>query len=125
MKLPKLNKKRIALIGAVVVLVLLMMDFNNRMGNYLRLREQEQTVGTQIGELMATEQALKTQIAYATSDVAVEQWAREQGRLIQPGDVPIVPLSPPGSTSPTPAVLAPTPQPVSNWQVWQALFFGQ
>jgi cell division protein FtsB len=125
MKWLRSNGKRIAVLGTIVILVLLMMDFNNRMGEYQRLKGQEEQVSAQVGNLQATEQTLKTQIAYATSDSAVEEWAREQGHMIQPGDVPIVPLAPPNSTPPVTTLVAPTPEPVSNWQVWQTLFLGK
>ncbi len=125
MKRLKVNARRILILVAVLVLVLLMMDFNNRMGDYLRLRSQDQDMQTQVAELQMTQADVSTQIAYATSDVAVEEWAREQAGMAQTGDVPIQPVSPPGSTPVVATLAAPTQQPISNWQVWQALFFGK
>jgi hypothetical protein len=68
---------------------------------------------------------MQTAVAYATSDKAVEDWARSEGHYQKPGDQPVVPLAQPGSepvisTTPTPI---PTPKP--NWLVWQELFFGE
>jgi cell division protein FtsB len=125
MKKFRLADKRILWAGALVVLILLMMDFNNRLGEMLRLNQERQEVGVQVTQLVATQEYLKTQIAYATSAVAVQGWAREEGRMIQPGDIPIVPVAPPGSVTATPEVVVPTVEPVQNWQIWEALFFGE
>ncbi len=124
--MPKLRflDKRILWVLVLVVLIVLMLDFNNRVSELLRLSAQKDEVSTQVYGLERTEEMLKTQIAYATSAVAVEQWAREEGGLSRPGDFPIVPISPGGSTQAAPTLTAPTPQAVANWEVWQILFFG-
>jgi cell division protein FtsB len=124
--MPKLRflDKRILWVLVLAVLIVLMMDFNNRVSELLRLNAQKDVVSTSVYGLERTEAMLKTQIAYATSGVAVEQWAREEGGLSRQGDFPIVPISPGGSTQVAPTLAAPTPKPVSNWEVWQILFFG-
>lgn len=124
--MPKLRffDRRILWVGALIILIVLMMDFNRRVSDLLRLNAQKDVVSTSVYGLEQTEQSLKTKIAYATSDAAVEQWAREEGGLSRPGDFPIVPMSPGGSTPVVPTVAAPTPKPVANWEVWQILFFG-
>jgi cell division protein FtsB len=125
MKKFRLFDRRFLWAGALIILILLMMDFNNRLGEMLRLKDERVQVSAHLTQLVATQQDLETQIAYATSDVAVAEWARQEGHMALPGDVPIVPIAPAGST-PTPEV-APTPtvQPAANWQVWNALFFGK
>ncbi|HEX2979416.1 MAG TPA: hypothetical protein VHO48_04035 [Anaerolineaceae bacterium] len=124
MKLLRLIDKRILWVGVVVVLVLLMMDFNNRMSELLRLEDERDKVSTDVGYLESTQDHLRTQIAYATSEVAVEEWARSEGHMAREGDVAVVPVSPLGFT-PVPQITpAPTAKPVQNWEVWQALFFG-
>ena len=125
MKKFRLADKRILWAGALVILILLMMDLNTRLGEMLRLNQERDDVAAQVTQVVATQDELKTQIAYATSVVAVQAWARQEGRMIQPGDVPIVPVAPPQSVTPTPEVVAPTAEPVQNWQVWEALFFGE
>ena len=117
--------RRILWAGALIVLILLMMDFNNRLGEMLRLKDERVQVSAHLTQLVSTQQSLETRIAYATSDVAVQEWARQEGHMALQGDVPIVPIAPPGST-PTPnAAQALTAQPAANWQVWNALFFGK
>jgi cell division protein FtsB len=121
----RFNDRRILLVLVVVVIVLLMMDFNNRMAELQRLTADRDRLTTRVLELTRTIQVLDTKIAYATSDVAVNQWAREQGKMVKTGDMPIVPMSPVDATpQPTPAVQA-TQQVVSNWDIWYALFMGK
>jgi len=125
MKIVRFFDKRVLIVLGVLILVLLMMDFNNRMGDLSRLKAQRATLTFQVDQLLQTEQLLDTQIAYATSDLAVQDYARNDGKMAQTGDVPIVPIAPQGSTpqpTPTPQNV---PTVVSNWQLWFALFFGQ
>jgi len=107
----------------MVVLVLLIMDFNSRMAELRRLTSEKEIVGRQATQLQLTNVYLKTQIAIATSDRAVEEWARENQRMVNPGDNPVVPLAPSNSTpvpNPTPVV---TPKIINNWDMWMGLFF--
>jgi cell division protein FtsB len=126
-RLPKIrfNDRRLLLVAGVVIVVLLMMDFNNRMTELQRLTTDRDRLTTRVVQLTQTIQVLNTKIAYATSEVAVEGWAREQGKMIKTGDVPIVPISPINATAqPTPAV-KPTQHLISNWDIWVALFMGK
>ncbi len=112
------------ILGALglVVLVLLIMDFNDRMSELRRLTSEKESVGAQATALVKTNMFLETQIAYATSETSVDQWARENQRMQKPGDNPVVPLAPANSTpvpTPTPAV---TPRVVNNWDLWMNLF---
>jgi cell division protein FtsB len=125
MKKIRFTDRRILWAGVLIILILLMMDFNNRLGEMLRLNEQRGVSSAELTQLVETQQFLEKQIAYATSDVAVQEWARQEGRMIQPGDIPIVPIAPPGSVQATESAPVPTVQAVSNWQVWEALFFGK
>jgi cell division protein FtsB len=125
MKFLRSLDKRILVIVGVIVLILLMLDFNSRMADLSRLKNQRDKLSTQDAQLVQTEQFLDTRIAYATSDVAVQDFARNNGKMIQPGDILLVPLSP-GDRTPqtTPFATSVTVQ-VDNWQRWFALFFGQ
>jgi len=105
----------------LAVLALLVMDFNNRMVNLQHLSAQKEQVAAQVTSLAGTRSALETQIAYATLDAAVGDEVREE-RWIREGEIPIVPLAPPGSTLPPPPAPQPTPQPEPNWRIWLSLF---
>jgi hypothetical protein len=107
----------------IVVLVLMIMDFNSRMAELRRLTSEKEVVGSQATQLLQTNVYLETQLSYATSERAVEEWVRESQREIKPGDIPVVPLAPANSTpvpTPTPAV---TPKIIHNWDLWFGLFF--
>ncbi|MGI6251409.1 MAG: FtsB family cell division protein [Anaerolineaceae bacterium] len=120
----KLPTRRIFLIAGIVILVFMMMDFNSRMVTMLQLNREEKHLQTKVVMLEQTKVKLEAQIQYAKSDRALEEWARESGRLINQGDQPVI-IVPPKTLKPTP-----TPQSVQEvvtmdkWQVWRELFFG-
>jgi hypothetical protein len=121
----ELNLKRIAVFIGLGVLLILVMDFNSRMDELTRLQNEAETVRAQATNIMITQVNLQTQVAYATSDLAVEQWAREQARMAQPGDNVVVPLPVPGATPmPTPMPEAPIEE-TTKWDVWMELIFGK
>jgi hypothetical protein len=107
------------------VIVLLVMDFNTRMAELSRLESYSEQVAIEATESLQTLVYLETQMAYATSDEAVEDWARVQARMVRPGDHAIIPMAGEGeAVTPTPMpVEAPTP--VQPWRVWLDLFFQE
>ena len=120
----KFDKRQAIVIILVVFFVLLMMDLNTRLSQLFLITSERDKIQTQVYELKQTRQILITHIVYATSDVAVEEWARVEGHMALEGDVVIIPL-PPGDVTPLP-VQIPTQPPLTlkNWEVWQILFFG-
>lgn len=121
----KVNKKHLAIAALLVLFVFMMMDLNSRLSELSRLTTQRDVVRTEVYQLSQTEMGLQKQIAFATSEVAVEQWAREQGHMALPGDQVVVPL-PPGEVTPVPIVpTAVMPTPAENWEIWRVLFFGK
>ena len=106
----------------LVILALLVMDFNNRMAELRRLRDQQAAVAEELTAAVSTQHDLETQLAYATSEAAVEEWAYVEGRWIREGDIPVAPIVPPGSTEQPTAIPETTPQVESNWEIWMSLF---
>jgi hypothetical protein len=106
------------------ILVMLVIEFNNRANDLHRLEDERSLVVDRLLEQEGTKAALLTQIAYATSDRAVVEWARESAKMKQPGDQVVV-LIPPGSGTPTPTP-APTaiPEDKNNLEHWWDLFFS-
>jgi hypothetical protein len=122
MKRPNFSWKYAIIIIGVVVLAYLVMAFNNRVVNLRHLSAQKERVAAQKDGVEATISGLETQIAYATSDAAVVEWAYEDGHMIREGDQPVVPLAAAKSTpAPTPISIATTRR-VSNWEMWWWLF---
>lgn len=125
MKSIQFDKKRILIIAGLVLLFFLMVDLNSRLNDLYRLTRDRDSMRAEISGLTSTAASIETQIAFATSELAVEKWAREEGMMVMPGDQLIVPISPADAT-PMPVVTAPTEQvKLENWQVWWALFFGE
>lgn len=125
MKSIQFDKKRILIIAGLVLLFFLMVDLNSRLNDLYRLTRDRDSMRAEISGLTSTAAGIETQIAFATSELAVEKWAREEGMMVMPGDQLIVPISPADAT-PMPVVTAPTEQvKLENWQVWWALFFGE
>ena len=119
-----LNLKRVAIFGGIIILMLMMMDFNKRIQTLNELNDELKDIRVQATEAMQTQIGLQTRVAYATSDQAVDDFAREEGNYIKEGDNPVVPLSIPGDTSVIESTPTPIPTPMKNWEVWWALFFG-
>ena len=119
------NKRQFIAIGLFILFVFLLMDLNSRVSEYFTVTSERDRVGTDVAYLWQTQQVLHTQIAFASSDAAVEKWAREEGYLIRPGDIRIVPL-PAGGITPTPQnTPVPTPQSADNWEIWKAVLLGE
>ena len=122
MKSRWLGWKYALLVIGLVVLTLLVMDFNNRMAALRRLTGEKEAVGAKVTGLVQTQMSLETQIAFATSDEAVEQWAYVEGHWVRQGEVLVVPLPEEGEPpTPVPTPM-PTLQPESNWKIWLSLF---
>jgi cell division protein FtsB len=116
--------KRIIVIAVIIVLVILFLDFNQRMILLSKLRGQERQLTQEYSQLVATANALKTEIANADSDQVVEKWAREEAGMIQEGDIPIVLLPPSKTIVPMPTTESVIVDKVETWEIWQELFFG-
>jgi hypothetical protein len=119
----KQNLKYLLVLIGLVIISLMIMDFNQRINELGRLAEQRDLVAGQVTQLNVTNVQLQTQIAYATSESAVRERAYGQERMVGPGDVLVVPL-PAGEVTPTPTPMPSETRSVyENWQYWYALFF--
>jgi len=117
--------KRWFFLGLIVILFFMVMGLNSSLTEYFQLTGQRGQMKNRIENLKATQYALATEIAYAKSDKAVEEWARTYQRHVQPGDQVIIPLSPQEITPEMNYVQTPTPSQEEKWQIWWELFFGE
>lgn len=120
-----INWRRVGMFAGVAILVLIVIEFNARLDELNRLTDDAQIYRVQATQMAQTQIALQTQVAYAGSDAAAEQFAREEGHMILNGEIPVAPVGDNSGTvisTPTPA---PAPTPPANWQVWWNLFFGK
>ena len=119
-----INLRRIVVFAGILFLILVIMDFNNRLEDLNRLQKQDGVLQTQATQGMQTHTALQAQATYAASDQAVQDWARQEGRYAQLGDQSVIPV---GKTDGAPVQQSeptPSPTPMPNWQIWWNLFFG-
>lgn len=122
MKRLRFSWKIALIIGGIILAAYLIMDFNSRIAEMHAFNAQKELVAATVTSLAIENLTLKTQIAEANSEAAVAKWAYQDGHMVRPGDVPVIPLPPIGGTpAPTPT-LAATQSVVSNWQMWMYLF---
>ena len=117
------DKKQIAIIVLVIIFFFMLLGLNSRLSELFRLSDQQKIMQTKVASLKNTDISLNTQIAIATSDLAVEAWARDQGHMAQPGDMVIVPIQPSLATKDLSYQATKTPNSIENWQIWWDLFF--
>ena len=108
----------------LVILFFMVMGLNSSISEYFQLTDQRNEMTERISNLEATQYALETQIAYADSDKAVEEWARTYERYVKSGDQVIIPLSPEDVTPEINYLETPTPSDEENWEIWWEMFFG-
>ena len=76
-----INLRRVAVFIGILFLILVIMDFNDRLDNLNRLQKQDGVLQAQATQGMQTHTALEAQATYAASDQAVQEWARTRRRL--------------------------------------------
>jgi cell division protein FtsB len=113
------------LVLAMVVGILILGGLNRRMADARRLTRASSQLETEVAMLETQGVGLETQVAAGASTPTVEAWARQEAKMVQPGDVLVVPIPGEAPTpAPTPEAEAPPPPP-GNWEVWVALVFGK
>lgn len=119
----KIKWRNIIVVIGLILAVVLLVDFNHRMEELDRLSAQLNSVRAEATAIIQTQTALAGQVAYATSDVAVEQWAYDN-KMVRPGEHPVG-VVPGANITPTPgAELLPQPEQLPIWRIWWELFFG-
>ena len=119
----KFKWRNILIVLGLFLAVILLIDFNRRMEELDSLTAKLDSVRAEGTSVMQTQNALVTQVAFASSDQAVEQWAY-RNKMVREGEH-AVQLEPLGSVTATP-VPAPVTQneALPNWRIWWELFFG-
>lgn len=92
------------------------------------LQEKHRQLSDEITRLEREQANLIVERDYARSDAYVENWARNEGKMVKPGDVLVVPVPSGLNLEATPipelgvAVETTLPEPEA-WMLWWALFF--
>lgn len=118
-----INVRRVLVLIGILALVFIVLEFNRRLEELSMLNRQNHLIQTQATQAIQTQSALRTQVAYARSDAAVEEWARMDGHYVQDGDLPVVPVGEAGAAPIEVATPTPVPTQLANWEVWWNLFF--
>jgi cell division protein FtsB len=128
---PRLTRRGLNISGPQVVLILgvvfalsVIINFSARIQTEQRISAEANQLRGEVTALAATQAAQATELAFVSSDAYVAQWAHGDGRMVQAGEVLVVPV-PSANATPTP-VPAPVaqPTPTSNVQIWWELFFS-
>ena len=119
----KFKWRTVLIASGLLLAIVLVIDFNRRMEELDSLAVKLNSVRAEGTSIMQTQMALVTQVAYATSDDAVEQWAYEN-KWVRVGEHPVglVPMSN-ATQTPEPVQVA-RAEHLPNWRIWWELFFG-
>jgi hypothetical protein len=120
-----INFRRVAVFLGIFILILVVIEFNSRLEELNRLNDQRGEVRAIATQAIQTQMVLQTQVAYAGSTAAVDEWARTEGHYVLEGDQPVIPLVQPGSEPVIIATPVPLPTPMQNWEIWWSLFFDK
>ena len=119
----KIKWRNILIVIGLIIAVVLLIDFNHRMEELDRLSTQLNVVRAEATEIVQTQTALASQVAYATSDLAVEEWAYDN-KMVRPGEHPVV-VVPGADITPTPGLTnVSQSEELPFWRIWWELFFG-
>lgn len=124
----RLTSIQVMLAVALSIGLVLALNFSGRIKLDRDLGRIHNEFIQEIDTLLAEQAALLGELEYVKSDAYVEFWARDEGKMVQDGEVLILPqavgIDDLGATATRRLVAFETtvPEP-QNWQLWWALFF--
>ena len=130
-KTPLISGTQFAAIVVLTIALFLVVDFGRRTTAGYYVSQTEKRLEAEIAALLEQRKALQEWRDYVQTDEYVEKWAREQARMVQPGDRRLIVVTPEPSdaqseaaapVAATPDSVVPT-QPVPNWHHWWRLFW--
>jgi hypothetical protein len=116
---------RVGIILLVIAAILIVGDLNRRMTEARRLEQDAALLATQVVERNESTSRLQTQVAGATGDSVVDDWAHSDARLVREGEVLVIPISPSGAESASGRLSGSDSDLPSRLEVWLALIFGK
>jgi cell division protein FtsB len=125
----QLSGVQIMFAAILAIGLILGINFSSRIAAGQPLQDTYVRVQQEIVELRQTQSALIAERDYVQSTAYVEQWARDEGKMVREGEVLVIPV-------PAGVIVEPTPIPASavvevetsppepeTWMIWWALFF--
>ncbi len=124
-KKSRLELRQILLILVVAAAFYIVFDLGDRISAANEMNAKYREMATRVYGLQLTETMLYTQIARATQPSFLEDYIRPEGKLVQPGDIPIIPI--PGDPIQTTQMVNPVSggETYAKWEIWWDLFFGE
>lgn len=124
----QLSSLQIVFGSILAISLLLAINFSGRIAAGQRIDGELHALESTINAEQITATALKAELNYVSHDAYVEQWARQEGKMLKPGELLIkpVPGKQPTPLVPTPFLITVNNQPhpdTQNWQLWWELFF--
>lgn len=124
----QLSGLQIMFAAILAIGLILGLNFTGLVTSSQPLQQLYDEVSSEI-ERLETEQAnLTRERDYVRSDAYVENWARDEGKMVRPGEVLIVVKPPAEAGAPVAEALPPvdiqtTPPEPESWLLWWELFF--
>jgi cell division protein FtsB len=135
MRFPKLDGFRIAISAGILVVFIILAGLGWAFSQQVRLSQRLGEEVERLEQAVATQEAwsayLTATLEYVQTDAYVEQWAREEGKMAQPGEVVLIPVvragrteSPAAPTADSEAESPAVPEERPFWMVWWEAIFG-
>ncbi len=132
----RLNGLQVVFAVILAVGLTLAINFSSRISAGRPLQEAHRQVLIDIEQLRVEQARLVAERDHARSDAFVQRWARDEGRMLRPGERLVVPVptgdslyvAPVSALEASAAGLADVrtlPRRPPAWQLWWALFFDQ
>lgn len=119
-----IERNRLFFLILLIGFIYFILQINALQNKLTPLQNQAATARVQATNLVSTQNALLTKVAFATSPAAVEQFARGEAHMIKPGEKPVVVVPIAGDvTVPTPEMEL-SPLEKTPLETWLYLIFG-
>ncbi|PJF40718.1 MAG: hypothetical protein D6737_03500 [Chloroflexi bacterium] len=124
----QLSGMQVMFAAVLAIGLILAISFSSRITENQPLQETRNDVQRQIEELREIQATLVAERDFVASDAYVEQWARDEGKMVRPGEHLVIPV-PSGiniEATPVPEINVPiqtAPPEKKPWELWWLLFF--
>jgi len=125
---PLISGTQFAAIVILTITLFLIIDLGRRTTAGYYVSQAEKRLRAEIQAELELKKRLMERLEYVKTDAYVEEWARQQARMVRPGDRPLIVLTPAAPSGERGFLQLPSggspPGPVPNWHHWWRLFFN-
>lgn len=124
----QLSGLQIMFAAILAIGLILGLNFTRLFSSSQPLQQTYNQLASEIKQLEKDQSDLIRERDYVQSDEYVESWARDEGKMIIPGEHLVIPVGAQSVAEATPepveqAVVQTTPSDPPKWQLWWTLFF--